>query len=139
MKVLTIFFIFLFAHVSYAQDTLIKINTNLIGRWDEYDHLVSSQKSSTWVGPSQCGCRKYLIFKPNNIVEEYRNDTLIKSSNYSLRVYYFMTDPVKVMMDGDVLSGQVDMRNDSVRVGALGGCGIVGHYRKTNYLESRNH
>ena len=116
------------AKLSFAQDTLIKVKDNLIGRWDWIRTEVVDRGGVANL--SACHCQKYLIFKTNNIVDQYINDLIVKSADYSLDKSFFLNDPIKIIIHSSVLSGQIIMKEKSFGAGPFGGYGSLDYYAK---------
>lgn len=115
---------------SFGQDTLTKVNGNLIGRWNWIRTEIVDRGGGGITNPSTCHCKKYLIFKTNDIVDQYINDSLIISADYSLDKYIFLNDPIRIIIHSSVLNGQIIMKGKSFGVGPFGGCGSLDYYIK---------
>jgi hypothetical protein len=114
----------------FSQDTIEQFNTRLMGRWDWIKTEIMDRGGGDVRDSSSCHCTKYLVFKPNNIIEYFENNVLQNSSTYSLVNWVFMKDPVKVIIHGEKINGQIVLNGNTFGVGAFGGCGAIEYYKK---------
>ena len=114
----------------FAQDALEQFHTRLIGRWDWIKTEIIDRGGGGVRDSSSCHCTKYLVFKPNDRIEYFENNVLQNSSTYTLENWIFMKDPVKVIIHGDLINGQIVLKGNTFGVGAFGGCGAIDYYKK---------
>jgi hypothetical protein len=117
-------------HSVFAQDTLEQFNTRLTGRWDWIKTEIIDRGGGSVRDSSSYHCTKYLVFKPNNRIEYFENNVLQNSSTYTLKTWIFKKDPVKVIIHGELINGQIVLHGNTFGVGAFGGCGAIEYYKK---------
>jgi hypothetical protein len=91
--------------------------------------------------PQTCNCKRRLTITADKIVSENPlTDTLVifrgkesregikKSSDYKLREFAFMNDRVRIIIDSDILQGDVRMTGDSAMSVGENYCGSTYYY-----------
>ena len=120
----------LFQFIASAQTDVKKTKSALTGRWDWINTQIIDRGGGGSITPATCKCERHLVFGKGGAIKEYRNDSLINSSKYSLKEYHFMNDPVKIIFNSDFLYGQIKMNGDTIGIGPFGGCGAIQYFRK---------
>ncbi len=116
--------------IALAQTDVKKTKSVLTGRWDWINTQIIARGGGGTETPSTCKCERHLVFGKGGTIKEYRNDSLINSSKYSLAEYNFMNDPLRIIFQSDFLYGQIKMNGYTIGIGPFGGCGAIQYFRK---------
>ena len=130
MKLPFAFTFLLCQFIAVAQTDVKKTKSALMGRWDWINTQIVDRSGGSNITPATCKCEIHLVFGKDGIIKEYRNDSLINNSAYSLKEYHFMNDPVKIILHSEFLYGQIKMNGDTIGIGPFGGCGAIQYFRK---------
>ena len=130
MKFQLVAIFLLFQLIASAQTGLKKTKSALKGRWDWTNTQIVSRGGGGNETPASCKCEIRIVFGKKGTLKEYRNDSLINSSKYSLSEYHFMNDPVKIVLKSDFLYGQIKMDGNTIGIGPFGGCGAIRYFKK---------
>ncbi len=130
MKLLITFLFVLFHLFVLGQVTAEDYKLKLLGRWDWIQDEIVDRGGGGFINPTSCNCEKHLIFEANDEFSEFRNDTLIFSSTFTLEEVYSQLNPVKIMLRNGQISNEVRIANDSMSIGAFGACGIINYYKR---------
>ena len=129
---ITLLFYFFIQFVS-AQNSIDEIKNNIIGKWEwKSSHFVTQVRTyNTEETPLTCMCSKRIEFINDRILREYRNDSLLYESDFSLEAPNYYYGRSKAIMRNNHLDGPVIIYGDTMILGDWGGCGdLIQRYVK---------
>ncbi len=130
MKLLIALLFVLFHLFVSGQVTAEDYKLKLLGRWDWIQDEIVDRGGGGIINPSTCGCEKYLIFEANDTVKEFRNDTLVFSSTFTLHEVNSQLNPLTIILRNSRINNELRIANDSMSLGPLGMCGTIYHYKR---------
>ena len=125
-----ILFLVLFSLKSGTCQDINSLNLQLRGKWNWYlTHFDHRGQGNPFIDVVSCNCHKQIIFLEDNILEFYSNDSLKFKGVYSIEFFSFDT---KMILRNDYISGEIRLRDDTLGIGAFGGCATLQYFTKIN-------